>query len=174
MLLLLLSLCRKYIEVHGRPTSAVFHTKAMVPGKTSYELSWEVESFVTIQEYRLLYRRIEMVSWYNTIKEWNSNPLSFDNTTMTNVWLSNCVKIKGCQVWGSCSRLVRIHQWGWSFALIWPIRGSKDSSMEKFLTTSVQFQKSGTRIKVEAGSDWTNVIIPGDDHKHYSSKQVSA
>lgn len=83
---------KKYIEVHGRPTSAVFHTKAMVPGKTSYELSWEVESFVTIQEYRLLYRRIEM--------------------------------------------------------------------------------KSGTRIKVEAGSDWTNVIIPGDDHKHYSSKQT--
>ena len=58
---------RKYIEVHGRPTSAVFHTKAMVPGKTSYELSWEVESFVTIQEYRLLYRRIEMVS--RAIKE---------------------------------------------------------------------------------------------------------
>ena len=34
----------------------------MVPGKTSYELSWEVESFVSIQEYRLLYRRIDMVS----------------------------------------------------------------------------------------------------------------
>jgi len=32
--------------------------------------------------------------------------------------------------------------------------------------------KSGTRIKVDAGSDWTNVIIPGDDHKYYSSKQT--
>jgi len=83
---------KKYVEVHGRPTSAVFHSEAMFPGKTSYELSWEVKSFVAIQEYRLLYRRIKM--------------------------------------------------------------------------------KSGTRIKVDTSSDWTNVIIPGDEHKYYSSKQT--
>ena len=53
---------RKYIEVHGRPTAAEFHAAGMVAGKTSYELSWEVQSFVPIQEYRLLYRRIDMVS----------------------------------------------------------------------------------------------------------------
>ena len=65
---------RKYIEVHGRPTSAVFHSKEMVPGKTSYELSWEVESFVSIQEYRLLYRRIDMVSGEGN----QTKKLSFD------------------------------------------------------------------------------------------------
>ena len=143
---------RKYIEVHGRPTSAVFHTKAMVPGKTSYELSWEVESFVTIQEYRLLYRRIDLVSgWYRAIKEWNSDPLSFDNTTMTNVWLSNCVKIKGCQVWSSCSRLVRFNQQGWSFGHFWPIRRSKCSSMYKFWPQVFNFRSLGQESKLRLG-----------------------
>ena len=61
---------RKYIEVHGRPTAAEFHAAGMVAGKTSYELSWEVQSFVPIQEYRLLYRRIDMVSavQYSTVQ----------------------------------------------------------------------------------------------------------
>ena len=61
---------RKYIEVHGRPTAAEFHAAGMVAGKTSYELSWEVQSFVPIQEYRLLYRRIDMVSTvqYSTVQ----------------------------------------------------------------------------------------------------------
>ena len=47
--------------MHGRPTSALFHNERVVPGKTSFELSWEVESFVPIREYRLLYRMIEVV-----------------------------------------------------------------------------------------------------------------
>lgn len=74
---------KKYIEVHGRPTSAKFYGDKTRSGKTFFELSWEVESFVPILEYRLLYRRIEM--------------------------------------------------------------------------------KTGSKIQAE-GSDWTNVIIPGDDN----------
>lgn len=81
---------KKYIEVHGRPTSAKFYGDKVRSGKTFFELSWEVESFVPILEYRLLYRRIEM--------------------------------------------------------------------------------KSGSKIQAE-GSDWTNVIIPGDD-KTYTEKQT--
>jgi len=84
---------KKYIEVHGRPTSALFHNERVVPGKTSFELSWEVESFVPIREYRLLYRMIEVVN------------------------------------------------------------------------------SAVTRTKVETGSDWTNVIIPGE-HKSYNNKQT--
>ena len=53
--------CRKHVEVHGRPTSALFHSNKMSAGKNSYELSWEVQSFVPIQEYRLLYRKIDLV-----------------------------------------------------------------------------------------------------------------
>ena len=34
----------------------------------------------------------------------------------------------------------------------------------------VNFQKTGLKIQAE-GSDWTNVIIPGDD-KTYTEKQV--
>ena len=55
------SLSRKYIEVHGRPNSAKFYEDKTRSGKSFFELYWEVESFVPILEYRLLYRRIEMV-----------------------------------------------------------------------------------------------------------------
>ena len=48
---------RKYIELHGRPTSAVFSSEAAVSGRNFYELSWQVDSFVPLLEYRLLYRR---------------------------------------------------------------------------------------------------------------------
>jgi len=77
---------KKYIEVHGRPKFARFYGDKTRSGKTFFELSWEVESFVPILEYRLLYRRIEM--------------------------------------------------------------------------------KTGSKIQTE-GSDWTNVIIPGDDNTDY-------
>lgn len=49
---------KKYIELHGRPTSAVFSSEAAVSGRNFYELSWQVDSFVPLLEYRLLYRRI--------------------------------------------------------------------------------------------------------------------
>ena len=51
--------------------------------------------------------------------------------------------------------------------------GSGDRTCYVPIISDLLFQKSGTRIKVDAGSDWTNVIIPGDDHKYYSSKQVT-
>ena len=44
----------------------------MVPGKTSFELSWEVESFVPIREYRLLYRMIEVVVSHFTLRDCSS------------------------------------------------------------------------------------------------------
>ena len=51
----------------------------MVPGKTSFELSWEVESFVPIREYRLLYRMIEVVvSQILILIEWSLVGLQFN------------------------------------------------------------------------------------------------
>ena len=47
-------------------------------------------------------------------------------------------------------------------------RVERDSSK----ASRVLFQKSAvTRTKVETGTDWTNVIIPGE-HKSYNNKQV--
>ena len=76
-----MSLSRKYIEVHGRPTFAKFYGDKTRSGKTFFELSWEVESFVPILEYRLLYRRIEMVKderltniiFCNLLEDWIKN-----------------------------------------------------------------------------------------------------
>ena len=53
---------RKHIEVHGRPSAAVFLLEGGRAGKTFYLLSWQVQSSAAILEYRLLYRRINMVS----------------------------------------------------------------------------------------------------------------
>ena len=64
---------RKHIEVHGRPTAAVFRSKPgthsdQVDRQTdsrqykapqSYQLSWSVDSYSPIEEYRLLYRKIK-------------------------------------------------------------------------------------------------------------------
>ena len=46
----------------------------------------------------------------------------------------------------------------------------KESQNSTVLHHIVNFQKTGSKIQAE-GSDWTNVIIPGDD-KTYTEKQV--
>ena len=49
---------------------------------------------------------------------------------------------------------------------------SKTVQRDSCRASRVLFQKSSaTRTKVETGSDWTNVIIPGE-HKSYNNKQV--
>ena len=50
---------RKHIEVHGRPTSAVFRSPPEVGGRSAYLLTWTVDSYAPIEEYRLLYRQIQ-------------------------------------------------------------------------------------------------------------------
>ena len=53
------SLFRKHIEVHGRPTPAVFRSSPNAGGRSTYQLLWTVDSYSPIQEYRLLYRQIQ-------------------------------------------------------------------------------------------------------------------
>lgn len=50
---------KRHIEVHGRPTPAVFRKKGIQAGKNSHQLVWTVDSYTPIQEYRLLYRQIK-------------------------------------------------------------------------------------------------------------------
>jgi len=50
---------KRHIEVHGRPTPAVFRKKGIQGGKNSHQLVWTVDSYTPIQEYRLLYRQIK-------------------------------------------------------------------------------------------------------------------
>jgi len=50
---------KKHIEVHGRPTAAVFRSKPNTHQDQSYQLSWSVDSYTPIEEYRLLYRKIK-------------------------------------------------------------------------------------------------------------------
>ena len=50
---------RRHIEVHGRPTPAVFRNKPHQGGKNSFRLIWTVDSYSRIEEYRLLYRQIK-------------------------------------------------------------------------------------------------------------------
>ena len=50
---------RKHIEVHGRPTPAVFRSSPNAGGRSTYQLLWTVDSYSPIQEYRLLYRQIQ-------------------------------------------------------------------------------------------------------------------
>ena len=61
MILSHLNLCRRHIEVHGRPTPAVFRNKPRDNGgsRNTFRLVWTVDSYTTILEYRLLYRQIK-------------------------------------------------------------------------------------------------------------------
>jgi hypothetical protein len=67
---LLSLLCRKHIEVHGRPSAAVFLVEGGRAGRTFYLLSWQVQSSAPILEYRLLYRRISLVSAKDCLYIW--------------------------------------------------------------------------------------------------------
>lgn len=55
----LVSIHRRHIEVHGRPTPAVFRNKPHQNSKNSFRLVWTVDSYTRIEEYRLLYRQIK-------------------------------------------------------------------------------------------------------------------
>ena len=60
LIIYLFLLCfRKHIEVHGRSTPAVFRSEPEAGGQSSYELTWTVDSYSAIIEYRLLYRQIQ-------------------------------------------------------------------------------------------------------------------
>jgi len=50
---------KKHIEVHGRPTIPIFRSKPNTLQDKSYELSWSVDSYSPVEEYRLLYRKIK-------------------------------------------------------------------------------------------------------------------
>ncbi|XP_040574178.1 lachesin isoform X1 [Lepeophtheirus salmonis] len=59
-----LGMSKRNIEVHGRPTPAVFrplpaHLKFTSDNSQVFELYWTVDSFTPIEEYRLLYRQIK-------------------------------------------------------------------------------------------------------------------
>jgi len=50
---------KRHIEVHGRPTMAVFRNKPHQAGAHSFQLVWTTDSYSPIEEYRLLYRQIK-------------------------------------------------------------------------------------------------------------------
>jgi len=50
---------KRHIEVHGRPTMAVFRNKPHQSGAHSFQLVWTTDSYSPIEEYRLLYRQIK-------------------------------------------------------------------------------------------------------------------
>jgi len=52
---------KKHIEVHGRPTEATFERAGSKSGHRSFQLSWKVQSFAPIHEYRLLYRSLVLM-----------------------------------------------------------------------------------------------------------------
>ena len=64
--------CRKHIEVHGRPTPAVFRSSPDAGGRSTYQLLWTVDSYSPIQEYRLLYRQIQP---YHKVRTFLTNEL---------------------------------------------------------------------------------------------------
>ena len=45
--------------MHGRPTPAVFRSSNEAGGRSRYLLTWSVDSYSPIEEYRLLYRQIQ-------------------------------------------------------------------------------------------------------------------
>ena len=72
---------RKHIEVHGRPTPAVFRSEPEAGGQSSYELTWTVDSYSPIIEYRLLYRQIQPYH-----KVWNSLTFFLKHMTWDVAW----------------------------------------------------------------------------------------
>ena len=52
---------RKHIEGHGRPNAVEFESAGTISGRNFHQLSWSVTSYTPVQEYRLLYSRINKV-----------------------------------------------------------------------------------------------------------------
>lgn len=49
---------KKYIEISGRPGPAEFISPTFSGSLESYNLTWSIESIPTLEEVRLLYRRL--------------------------------------------------------------------------------------------------------------------
>lgn len=53
---------KKYMEVSGRPGPAEFHSAPWSKSHDSYNLTWKVDSYPPLQEVRLLYRKLMVMT----------------------------------------------------------------------------------------------------------------
>ncbi|RZF46093.1 hypothetical protein LSTR_LSTR004806 [Laodelphax striatellus] len=71
---------KKYIELSGRPSPAQFHSAPFSRSHSSYNLSWQIESYPPLEEVRLLYRKVMMNETYQQPGKWHDVPLQPVNT----------------------------------------------------------------------------------------------
>ncbi|XP_044743903.1 lachesin-like [Chrysoperla carnea] len=73
---------KKYIELSGRPGTAEFRSGPLSRGRDSYNLTWEVSSYLPLEEVRLLYRKISVNDTYQSPGKWHDvvlNPVGMVN-----------------------------------------------------------------------------------------------
>lgn len=53
---------KKYMELSGRPGPAEFHSAPWSKSPDTYNLTWKVDSYPPLQEVRLLYRKLMVMT----------------------------------------------------------------------------------------------------------------
>ncbi|CAG2053992.1 unnamed protein product [Timema podura] len=49
---------RQYLELSGKPNRAVFHSHSMGRYRDAYNISWSVNSYTPIEEFKLFFRKL--------------------------------------------------------------------------------------------------------------------
>jgi len=60
------------IELSGRPSRSVFKSEPMGMSVDSYNLTWKIDSFAPIEEYKLMFRKLQINESEDLNRTWNS------------------------------------------------------------------------------------------------------
>ncbi|RZF39683.1 hypothetical protein LSTR_LSTR012309, partial [Laodelphax striatellus] len=62
---------KKYMEVSGKPSPARFRSDPYSRSRTSYNITWQLESYAPLEEVRLLYRKMKMNDTHQQPGKWH-------------------------------------------------------------------------------------------------------
>jgi len=60
------------IQLSGRPSRSVFQSEPMGMSVDSYNLTWKIDSFAPIEEYKLMFRKLQFNESEDLNRTWNS------------------------------------------------------------------------------------------------------
>jgi len=60
------------IELSGRPSRAIFKSEPMGLSADAFNLTWRIDSYAPIEEYRLMFRKLQYNDSDDVVREWSS------------------------------------------------------------------------------------------------------
>ncbi|XP_018912896.1 protein amalgam isoform X2 [Bemisia tabaci] len=140
---------KKFMELSGRPSPAVFRSAPLGRSKDSFNLTWLVESYPPLEEVRLLYRKVLMNESYQHPSKWTDVSPPFENREPnTHLMSYNIQHLDPSSVYEALVQAK--NRYGWN----------EVSEMFQFYTRAADFTEDQEMNELELVASWSTRIVP--------------